>query len=73
MGNCVTDWIFRRQRFCCCLPARLGAGLLALLTLLVSVLLMIILWYEVASTCFLPSFHQFHLALCRSHVLIKVV
>ncbi|EJD02687.1 uncharacterized protein FOMMEDRAFT_140590 [Fomitiporia mediterranea MF3/22] len=55
MGNCVTDWVFRRQRFCCCLPARLGAALLALLTLLLSGLLMVILWFEVATNYFMSG------------------
>ncbi|KAL5507573.1 hypothetical protein ACEPAH_7029 [Sanghuangporus vaninii] len=55
MGNCVTDWVFRRQRFCCCLPARFGAAVLALLTLLVSGLLAVILWFEVATNYFMSN------------------
>ena len=74
MGNCVTDWVFRRQRFCCCLPARLGAGLLALLTLLVSGLLAVILWFEVDSMCLIfPSFFEVtDVALMRLSQLLHV-
>jgi len=53
VANAVTNWVFRRQRFCCCLPARLGAGLLSLLTMLLAGLLMVILWFEVATNDFM--------------------
>ena len=49
MGNCVTDWVFRRQKFCCCLPVRWGVAVLSFLMILVAGLLMVILWFEVAS------------------------
>ncbi|KAI5118874.1 hypothetical protein M0805_003549 [Coniferiporia weirii] len=55
MGNCVTDWIFRRQRFCCCLPARLGAVLLSLFTILLGGLLMVIIWFEVSTNYFMSN------------------
>ncbi|KAH8118968.1 hypothetical protein DFH11DRAFT_1562213 [Phellopilus nigrolimitatus] len=55
MANCVTDWIFRRQRFCCCLPVRLGVGVLSFLTILLAGLLMVILWFEVATNYFMSG------------------
>ncbi|KLO15386.1 hypothetical protein SCHPADRAFT_849577 [Schizopora paradoxa] len=55
MGNCVTNWIFRRQKFCCCLPARLGAAVLSFLSILFGGLLMIIIWYEVATNYFMSN------------------
>ena len=56
MGNCVVDWIFRRQKFCCCLPVRLGAALLSLLSLLLVGVLTVIIWFEVASAYFVSYY-----------------
>lgn len=50
-GRAVTNWVFKRQKFCCCLPVRFGAGIMSFLTLLFAGLLAVILWFEVASAC----------------------
>lgn len=55
MGNRVTDWVFRRQKFCCCLPARLGAAVLSFLSIVLGGLLMVIIWYEVATNYFMSN------------------
>ncbi|KAI0300984.1 hypothetical protein B0F90DRAFT_1574850, partial [Multifurca ochricompacta] len=41
--------IFQRPRFCCCLPVRACVIIMSLLGLLLSGILSIILWFEVAS------------------------
>ena len=52
MGNAVADWVFRRQKFCCCLPVRMGVIVMSFITTLLSGLLMIVLWYELAGECY---------------------
>ncbi|KAA1473879.1 hypothetical protein DENSPDRAFT_759162, partial [Dentipellis sp. KUC8613] len=42
--------IFQRQRFCCCLPVRMGVIIMAFVNLVLSAFLSIIIWFEVAST-----------------------
>ncbi|THH15467.1 hypothetical protein EW146_g5014, partial [Bondarzewia mesenterica] len=46
----IKYWFFERHRFCCCLPVRAGVIIMSFLNLVVSALLSIIVWYEVAST-----------------------
>ncbi|ETW80729.1 hypothetical protein HETIRDRAFT_101844 [Heterobasidion irregulare TC 32-1] len=45
----VRRWVFERHRFCCCLPVRVGVIVMSLANLLVSGLLSVICWWEVAA------------------------
>ncbi|KAI0314091.1 hypothetical protein OF83DRAFT_1248303 [Amylostereum chailletii] len=47
--GCI-DWVFKRPKFCCCLPVRICVIITSLLGLVLASFLAIILWYEVAST-----------------------
>ena len=53
MGRGIAYWIFQRPRFCCCLPVRICVIITAVLGFLLSGVLSIILWFEVASMCFI--------------------
>lgn len=55
MGRGIAYWIFQRPRFCCCLPVRVCVIIMALLGFLLSGVLSIILWFEVASADRLTS------------------
>ncbi|TDL24313.1 hypothetical protein BD410DRAFT_820447 [Rickenella mellea] len=49
MGNPVTRWVFRRQKFCCCLPVRMGVIAMSALSVLLAGFFAVILWFEVAT------------------------
>src|SRR6266702_167202 len=53
MGRGIAYWIFQRPRFCCCLPVRICVIIMALLGFILSGVLSVILWFEVASMCYL--------------------
>lgn len=43
------EYVFGGQTFCCCLPTRIGVIAMSFLTMLVSLLLAVIVFFEVAS------------------------
>jgi hypothetical protein len=49
MGFSVKEWVFGGKTFCFCLPVRLGVVVMTFLTLVLSALLSIIIWFEVSS------------------------
>ncbi|KAI9437704.1 hypothetical protein H4582DRAFT_1957092 [Lactarius indigo] len=55
MGRGIVYWIFQRPRFCCCLPVRICVIIMALLGFILSGVLSVILWFEVASADRLTS------------------
>ncbi|KAH8996543.1 hypothetical protein EDB86DRAFT_2919219 [Lactarius hatsudake] len=55
MGRGIVYWIFQRPRFCCCLPVRICVIIMALLGFILSGVLSVILWFEVASANGLTS------------------
>jgi len=55
MGRGVVYFIFRRPRFCCCLPVRICVIIMSLLGILLSGMLSVVLWFEVSRADTLTS------------------
>ena len=54
MGRGVVYFIFRRPRFCCCLPVRICVIIMSLLGILLSGMLSVVLWFEVSRAYISP-------------------
>lgn len=55
MGRGIVYFIFRRPRFCCCLPVSVCVVIMSLLGILLSGVLSVALWFEVSRAYI--SFH----------------
>jgi len=51
MARGVLYYIFRRPRFCCCLPVRVCVIIMSILGILLAGVLSVVCWFEVSRTC----------------------